>query len=117
VSQLLENDVKAIVEGGWIQPENARSLKNKYKEKFSAIFCGYPDVTVEERQEFLRENNSNHYLASENSDCKLKKQIEDSKSYEKRAKENGFIFCNFSRIEMGHAALKNEVEDWYARSL
>lgn len=109
VRALLHAGGTALVEGGWVQPEDAQRLSAEFPTSFVAFFCGYPNVVPEGRLAELRKQNQ-HYLVRGKSDDEalrgIEKQIRDSRSYEARATERGFAFVDFSSFVSGSVHLE-----------
>ncbi|MBK8507199.1 MAG: hypothetical protein V9G63_11465 [Candidatus Competibacter sp.] len=113
-AQLLAADAFCIIEGGWIDPAQARKLKDKSEGRFYPVYCGYPTGKVKERFKMIKNGNS-HWLVeeSEKSACAyLRAQIKLSQWYRKQCKKHDLPFFDFSKVEDGVAALSSDYFNW-----
>ncbi len=118
VEDLIYAGSTCIVEGVWIKPDVANEIRNNYRDKFTAIYCGYPDLNPEEHLSNIKDKN-NHWLAHEPQSSAISfitNCIEKSLEFKEQCQLYGFPFIDFSDQEKGSKQLLSLFENERLRS-
>ena len=103
-------DLNYILDTTNIVPENAKRYEN---ENSIIIYFGYPDLTVEEILENIRDNDTEIDWTYDRSDEELLEKIEKylraSKKYQKKCADLGYKFVNTS---YNRGSVLDELLDW-----
>lgn len=102
IDNVIYNDVSYILEGGWLQPDIAAQIKDRYRTKDIRIcYVGYPGADPQAKVAEIRAyTGPNNYLSTKSDDeirAHVKAQIRGSVWYKEEADKHGFIFCDTSQ--------------------
>lgn len=114
VAELLAVNAVCLVEGGWIDPAQAKKLKDRTQGRFYPVYCGYPNGDVEQRLAMIKQEKS-HWLAEKSKKTArayLASQIEDSRRYQRQCEKYELPFFDFSDVNAGTAALSANYTAW-----
>ena len=114
VRQLLELKVNCIIEGGWVQPKQARKLREQSKGYFCPVYCGYPKADVEFRYAAIKRSGL-HWLSSKSEKEAryfLDTQIRESEYYRQACEKLRMDFFDFTEFSEGSKALRSHFEKW-----
>lgn len=118
VEQLAQAHACSIVDGAWIEPEEAAELRSRYGRSFHPVYCGYHDPDPSDRLAGLRAEGS-HWLAREPQDAArafMLKQCRDSEKLRSECVRRGMSYCDFTSYAIGSAALGADFKRWIASS-
>jgi predicted kinase len=116
--ELIAGGADVIVEGGWMQPNDAEELVREFGHRFRPVFCGYPDDSPSERLEKIRTHEGTKHWLNSRADAEqfLEGQISGSAYYENEAHSRGLDFINFTDPAGGCKRLEQVYRDWRAAS-
>ena len=100
VEKFLSENAACIIEGGWVQVSQASTFMEH--ERFTPIFCGYPNADAQQRWKQIKASPSHHWL-KEYDDVKalewLDTQISESQDYRDECNTYGVTFVDCSDLE------------------
>lgn len=114
VKQFLGAKAGCIIEGGWIQPEQANKLKKEAKGRFYPVYCGYPKANIESRYLAIKKSGS-HWLSSQSEPearSFLITQIKESEYYRQECEKLRIEFFDFTEFSEGSRVLRAHFEKW-----
>lgn len=120
VDMLASRGADCIVEGGWINPDGARQMQDRYGKGFRAVFCGFPGAIAEERYAMFKAAGASgagarHWLVTDETEARalefLREQISGSRWYRRTCEELGIPFVDFSDVAQGAERLKRDYEN------
>lgn len=115
IRQLLSSNASCIVEGAWINPEQAKELRDHSEGRFHPVYCGYPEAAMDERFQAIKISGT-HWLAMQPEDearAFLIKEIVESKWYMEECQKHQIPFFDFSDFETGNEALAENYAGWF----
>lgn len=104
----------AVVEGAWIEPEEAAELRSRYGAFFHPVYCGYQDQDLSARLRDIRSKGS-HWLSRESGETAaafMLKQCRDSERLRAECARLGMSYCDFTHHALGAEALSCDFERW-----
>ena len=114
VRELLAVQGSCIVDGGWLDPDEASALSAEYGALFHPSFCGYHDANLECRLGVLKEA-GRHWLTREPDDAALSflvKQRADSETVRVGCGRLGMRYFDFTSFDAGFRALSDDFLLW-----
>ena len=118
IEQLVGARSRTLVDGAWIEPEEAAELRARYGASFHPVYCGYQDQDLSARLTGLR-NKGSHWLSREPGEAAaafMLKQSRDSERLRAECARWGMSYCDFTSYALGSEALGGDFERWVLSS-
>lgn len=118
VELLLNTKAACIIEGGWIKPARAHTLKNNFGSRFCPVYCGYAGADLATRYLAIQANGT-HWLNDKpksEAHAFLTTQIKESAEYRQECARFHLAFFDCTDFSAGSKALCAHFEMWLQKA-
>lgn len=106
IESQLNKGEEGIIEGGWIEPHVAATIKEKFPDTFFPVYAGYANDDPESRLKKIKQGGTHWLCLDESPIAFIKKQILDSQWYEEECEKYKIMYIDYSQPEIGNGRLK-----------